>query len=62
MKKYEKITTIDSIRIDFPDSWALIGASNTSPKLRLTIEAKNKEKLLELKKEMLSLITEVANA
>jgi phosphomannomutase len=61
MKKYEKITTIDGVRIDFPDSWALIRASNTSPKLRLTIEAKNKEKLLKLKKEMMSLITDAAN-
>jgi phosphomannomutase len=61
MKKYEKITTIDGVRINFPDSWALIRASNTSPKLRLTIEAKNKEKLLELKNEMMSLITDAAN-
>jgi phosphomannomutase/phosphoglucomutase len=53
---------MNGVRIDFPDSWALIRASNTSPKLRLTIEAKGKEKLLELKKKMLSLITEVANA
>jgi len=61
MKKYEKITTIDGVRIDFPDSWALIRASNTSPKLRLTIEAKNEEKLLALKNEMMSLITDAAN-
>jgi phosphomannomutase len=61
MKKYERITTIDGVRIDFPDSWALIRASNTSPKLRLTIEAKNEEKLLELKKEMMVLITDAAD-
>lgn len=57
MKNYEKITTIDGVRIDFPDSWALIRASNTSPKLRLTVEAKNEERLRELKKEMITLIT-----
>jgi phosphomannomutase len=62
MKKYEKITTIDGVRIDFPDSWALIRASNTSPKLRLTVEAKSEKRLLSLKKEMLSLITKIANA
>jgi phosphomannomutase len=61
IKKYEKITTIDGVRIDFPDSWALIRASNTSPKIRLTIEAKNEEKMLELRKEMLDLITEFEN-
>jgi phosphomannomutase len=60
-KKYERITTIDGVRIDFPDSWALIRASNTSPKLRLTIEAKNTEKLLELKQEMTRLITDASN-
>ena len=60
-KKYERIITIDGVRIDFPDSWALIRASNTSPKLRLTIEAKNAEKLLELKKEMMQLIIDATN-
>ena len=60
-KKYERITTIDGVRIDFPDSWALIRASNTSPKLRLTIESKNEEKLLELKQEMTRLITDASN-
>jgi phosphomannomutase len=62
IKKYEKITTIDGVRIDFPDSWALIRASNTSPKIRLTIEAKKEEKMLELKKEMLDLISQFENA
>jgi phosphomannomutase len=60
MKQYERVSTIDGVRIDFPDSWALIRASNTSPKLRLTIEAKNEEKMSELKKEMIQLITDVA--
>ena len=61
VKKYEGVTTIDGVRIDFSDSWALMRASNTSPKLRLTIEAKNEEKLLDLKKEMMLLITDIAN-
>jgi phosphomannomutase len=61
VKKYERITTIDGVRIDFPDSWALIRASNTSPKLRLTIEAKNEEKLITLKEEMMSLIADAAD-
>jgi phosphomannomutase len=61
MKEYERVTTIDGVRIDFPDSWALIRASNTSPKLRLTIEAKNEERMLELKKEMMNLIADAAD-
>ncbi len=59
IKSYEKITTIDGVRIDFPDSWALIRASNTSPKLRLSIEAKDENRLHELRKEMMDLITSV---
>jgi phosphomannomutase len=62
MKKYERITTIDGVRIDFPDSWALIRASNTSPKLRLTVEAKSEARLVELKDEMMRLIGDAANA
>jgi phosphomannomutase len=62
IKKYGKITTIDGVRIDFPDSWALIRASNTSPKLRLTIEAKSEAKMVELKKEMIRLIGDAASA
>lgn len=58
-KNYEKITLIDGVRIDFPDSWALIRASNTSPKLRLTIEAKSEERLSELKEEMMAIITDI---
>ncbi len=55
-KRYGKITAIDGVRVDFPDSWALIRASNTSPKLRLTVEAKSQKRLQELKAEMMTLI------
>ncbi|MCW4046190.1 MAG: phosphomannomutase/phosphoglucomutase [Candidatus Bathyarchaeota archaeon] len=57
-EKYGRITAIDGVRIDFPDSWALIRASNTSPKLRLTVEAKTEKRLHELKKVMMDLIND----
>lgn len=41
--------TIDGIRIKFDDGWALIRASNTQPALVLRFEAKNAEKLAEIK-------------
>jgi phosphomannomutase len=41
VKKYENVNTIDGVKIVFPDSWALIRASNTSPILRLSVEAKD---------------------
>ncbi|MGA2386897.1 MAG: phosphomannomutase/phosphoglucomutase [Candidatus Bathyarchaeia archaeon] len=59
-ERYSKITAIDGVRVDFPDSWALIRASNTSPKIRLTIEAKSQKRLQELKAEMMNLIVSVS--
>lgn len=56
LENYENTSIIDGVRIDFPDSWALIRASNTSPKLRLSIEAKDRKRLHELKKEMVSIL------
>jgi len=53
--KYE-INTMDGIRIDFPDSWILLRPSNTSPMIRLTIEADRAERLEELKREFSKII------
>lgn len=41
--------TIDGIRIQFDDGWALIRASNTQPVLVLRFEAKNEARLLEIR-------------
>jgi phosphomannomutase len=59
IERYENTNTIDGVKILFPDSWALIRASNTSPMLRLSVEAKNRNRLEELKKEMIKLIKSV---
>jgi phosphomannomutase len=59
METYKKIDAIDGVKIVFPDSWALIRASNTSPILRLSIEARDRKRLDELKKEMTKLIERV---
>jgi len=42
-EEYPEINTLDGVRIDFPDGWVLIRASNTSPLIRLTTEAKTKK-------------------
>jgi phosphomannomutase/phosphoglucomutase len=39
------ITTIDGVRVDYPDGWGLIRASNTSPVLSLRFEADGQEAL-----------------
>jgi len=48
--EYESVTAIDGVRVDFPNAWILIRASNTSPKIRLTVEAENEQKIEELGK------------
>lgn len=40
---YDNTSMMDGIRVDFKTGWALIRASNTSPKIRLTVEAETGE-------------------
>ncbi|MBI3190870.1 hypothetical protein HYZ41_04160 [archaeon] len=53
--KYD-INTLDGIRIDFDNGAVLLRASNTEPKIRLSIESKNQKHLEELKDEFLEII------
>ena len=57
--EYCMTSFIDGIKIVFPDSWALIRASNKSQILRLSIEARDQKRLDDLKKEMTKLIKSV---
>ena len=43
------LSTIDGIRADFSDGWGLVRASNTTPSLVIRFEAKNQQRLNELK-------------
>ena len=56
-EKYKegKTMEIDGLRVDFPDWWFLVRASNTEPLIRLIVEAKNKELMAEKKNELLKL-------
>ncbi|HEY3700162.1 MAG TPA: phosphomannomutase/phosphoglucomutase, partial [Spongiibacteraceae bacterium] len=40
-----KLTTLDGVRVDFPDGWGLVRASNTTPALTLRFEADNEAAL-----------------
>ena len=42
---YENTNTLDGVRIDFPEGWVLVRASNTSPLIRLTVEAKTQRQV-----------------
>jgi phosphomannomutase/phosphoglucomutase len=44
-----KLTTIDGLRVDYPDHWGLIRASNTQPVIVMRFEAQTEKKLQEIK-------------
>lgn len=46
--KGAKLTTIDGVRIEFADGWALVRASNTTEHLTLRFEAENETRLMSL--------------
>ncbi len=48
-KIYQKVKLLDGIKIYFSDGWVLIRASNTSPKIKLYLEAKRKDNFQVLK-------------
>ena len=45
-----EVNTIDGARIEFPDGWGLVRASNTSPMLVMRCEAETKKRLNEIRK------------
>jgi phosphomannomutase len=56
--QYEKVNTLDGVRVDFDYGWALIRASNTGPVIRLSIEATGEDKMMELNKKFLAVLKE----
>jgi len=48
-KEYKKVNTLDGAKVIFDFGRILIRASNTSPKIRLYVEAKTKQRLRFLK-------------
>ena len=45
-----EVNTIDGARIEFPDGWGLVRASNTSPMLVMRCEAETPKRLNEIRK------------
>ena len=56
ISKNYKYNDIDGIRVDFPDSWALVRCSNTGPNITTRFEANTEERLKEIKQEFDELI------
>lgn len=59
---YENTNTLDGVRIDFPEGWVLIRASNTSPLIRLTTEAKSQKLVDDFVKTFTEKTQEVINS
>ena len=54
-----KLTTIDGLRVDWPDGFGLIRASNTTPVLVLRFEGHTPEALSRIKSDMMALLHSV---
>ncbi len=55
---YERVNTQDGVRVDLEEGWALIRCSNTSPVIRLTVEARSDVSLGQIKREFEGLLKE----
>jgi phosphomannomutase / phosphoglucomutase len=53
-----RVTTIDGLRVDFPDGWGLVRASNTTPCLVLRFEADTEEALERIQQQFRELLEE----
>lgn len=56
----EKVTTVDGVKIDFPEHWVHLRKSNTEPIIRIYTEAKSQEKAEEVAQEMIAEIKKIA--
>lgn len=50
LPNHPNLVTIDGVRLEWPDGWAVIRASNTQPQLTLRAEATTEKRLTEIKK------------
>ncbi|MDX1550361.1 MAG: phosphomannomutase/phosphoglucomutase, partial [Lysobacter spongiicola] len=44
-----RLSTIDGLRVDWPDGWGLVRASNTTPVLVLRFDADNNQAMARIK-------------
>nr|VFJ77720.1 MAG: phosphomannomutase [Candidatus Kentron sp. FW] len=54
-----RITTIDGFRADYPDSWGLMRASNTTPSLVLRFEADDQSALEHIKEKFRTVLLQI---
>ncbi len=54
------VVTIDGARIEFPDGWGLLRASNTAPKVVMRFEADTKKRVKEIEKLVRDVLAKVS--
>jgi phosphomannomutase len=63
LEEFEDVNTLDGVRINLQEGWVLIRPSNTSPIIRMTIEADDEETIAKLsekfKAQLIESITEI---
>lgn len=57
--KYERVNEMDGVRVDTDEGWVLIRCSNTSPAIRMTIEARSDDILKRMKDTFGSMLVEM---
>lgn len=57
-----KLSTLDGIRVDFPDGWGLVRASNTTPMLVLRFEADTNEAMQRIQNQFKEQLASVDNS
>ncbi len=57
-KTKEKVNDMDGVRVDMEEGWVLIRCSNTSPVIRMTVEARSKASLKKIADEYSSMLEE----
>ncbi|MGO3260744.1 phosphoglucosamine mutase [Mesonia sp.] len=56
----EEVSTIDGVKIDFPENWVHLRKSNTEPIIRIYTEAKSQEEATQLADKIIAEIKEIA--
>lgn len=60
--EFENVSTMDGVRVDLDEGWALIRCSNTSPSIRLTVEARDDVSLKRLSEKFRNDLSEAIDA
>ncbi|MCX4187657.1 phosphomannomutase/phosphoglucomutase [Methylophaga sp. OBS4] len=54
-----QISTVDGVRVDYPNGWGLVRASNTVPGLTLRFEASSKEEMEQIKQAFIQQMLQI---